>query len=145
LEDSPNMRSIREPIKRRQNQVIPNAKHEEPTKKHKLMKKNKIKNSDMITLVVDDVEYTTLSNKMHNSRKPYKPINPKVVTSFMPGNIQKVFVKKGQSVKEGAELCILEAMKMKNVIIAPADGSIKKLNIKEGDIVPKNHPLVEMA
>lgn len=99
----------------------------------------------MITLVVDDVHYTTLTNKMHDGRKPYTPINPKVVKSFMPGNIQKVFVKKGQSVKEGAELCILEAMKMKNVIIAPADGSIKKLNIKEGDIVPKNHPLVEMA
>ena len=109
------------------------------------MKKQKGKDKDMITLVVDDVHYTTLTNKMHDSRKPYKPINPKVVASFMPGNIQKVFVKKGQSVKEGAELCILEAMKMKNVIIAPADGSIKKLNIKEGDIVPKNHPLVEMA
>jgi biotin carboxyl carrier protein len=109
------------------------------------MKKNKTKSNDMITLVVDDVEYTTLSNKMHDSRKPHKPINPKEVKSFMPGNIQKVFVKKGQSVKEGAELCILEAMKMKNVILAPADGSIKKLNIKEGDIVAKNHTLVEMT
>ena len=108
------------------------------------MKKHKIKKKDIITLVVDDVNYETLPNKMHSLRKPYKPRDPKIVTSFMPGNIQKVFVKKGQKVQEGAELCILEAMKMKNVILAPMDGSIKKVNIKEGDIVAKNHPLVEM-
>jgi len=108
------------------------------------MKQKEI-NKDMISLVVDDVTYTTLTNKMHSQRKPFKPANPNIVKSFMPGNIQKVFVRKGQAVKEGDELCILEAMKMKNVLLAPVDGSIKKINIKEGDIVPKNHPLVEMA
>lgn len=108
------------------------------------MKKQKGKNKDMISLVVDDVTYTTLSNKMHSQRKPHVPVNPKIVRSFMPGNIQKVFVRKGQEVKEGDQLCILEAMKMKNVLIAPVDGSIKKVNIKEGDIVAKNHPLVEL-
>ncbi len=97
-----------------------------------------------MTLVVDEVEYRTSANKMHLLRKPYKPVNPNVIKSFMPGNIQKVFVRQGQAVKEGAELCVLEAMKMKNVILAPADGTIKRINVKEGDIVPKNHPLVEL-
>ncbi len=95
-------------------------------------------------LNVDDVEYTTLPNKKYQQRKPYTPLNPKVVTSFMPGNIQKVFVKKGQKVKEGSELCILEAMKMKNIILAPEDGVIKRVNIKEGDIVAKHHALIEL-
>ncbi len=108
------------------------------------MKKKKGKSKNLISLMVDDVTYQTLPNKMHTSRKPYKPINPNVIVSFMPGNIQKVFVRKGQEVKEGDELCILEAMKMKNVIVAPADGVVKKLNIKEGDMVAKNHPLVEL-
>ncbi len=108
------------------------------------MKKLKVKKKEFINLMVDDVTYKTLPNKMHTLRKPYKPINPKIIRSFMPGNIQKVFIKNGQKVKEGAELCILEAMKMKNVIIAPAEGIIKKINIREGDIVPKNHPLVEL-
>lgn len=108
------------------------------------MKKQKGKIKDLISIVVDDVTYQTLPNKMHVSRKPYQPINPKIITSFMPGNIQKVFVRKGQKVKEGEELCILEAMKMKNVITAPEDGIIKKLNIKEGEMVPKNHALVEL-
>ncbi len=98
----------------------------------------------MISLVVDNVSYTTLSNKMHSQRKPYKPANPNIIKSFMPGNIQKVFVRKGQNVKEGDQLCILEAMKMKNIILSPTDASIKKINIKEGDMVAKNHPLVEL-
>ncbi len=108
------------------------------------MKKRKGKEGEIISLVVDDAQYKTMSNKMHRLRKPYKPVNPNIVTSFMPGNIQKVFVRQGQTVSEGTELCILEAMKMKNLILAPADGVIKRINIKEGDIVPKNHPLVEL-
>ncbi len=108
------------------------------------MKKRKKGKKDSFRLVVDDVTYITNPNKMFTLRKPYSPANPNIVSSFMPGNIQKVFVKKGQAVKEGEELCILEAMKMKNVILAPADGTVKKVNIKEGDIVPKNHPLVEL-
>jgi len=47
-------------------------------------------------------------------------------------------------VKEGSELCILEAMKMKNIILAPEDGVIKRVNIKEGDIVAKHHALIEL-
>ncbi len=109
-----------------------------------MKKRKKDSNKDTFSLVVDDVEYTTYANKKYQQRKPYAPLNPKVVTSFMPGNIQKVFVKKGQKVKEGSELCVLEAMKMKNIILSPADGTIKRVNIQEGDIVAKHHPLVEL-
>ncbi len=107
------------------------------------MKKRK-GDKEQIALMVDDVIYTTRPNRTYNQRKPYKPANPKIITSFMPGNIPKVMVKQGQDVKEGDELCILEAMKMKNIILAPADGKIKRINVKEGDVVPKNHPLVEL-
>jgi biotin carboxyl carrier protein len=95
-------------------------------------------------LVVDDAEYETLLNKMHLGRKPYQPRDPKKITSFMPGNIQEVFVKKGEVVEEGSRLCILEAMKMKNVLIAPAGGTVKKVHVKVGDKVPKNFVLVEL-
>ncbi len=108
-----------------------------------VMKKRK-GDKDQIALMVDDVIYTTRPNKKYSQRKPYKPANPKIITSFMPGNIPKVMVKPGQDVKEGDELCILEAMKMKNIILAPADGKIKRVNVKEGDVVPKNHALVEL-
>ncbi len=107
------------------------------------MKKQK-GNKEWITLSVDEVGYKTRPNKKFESRKPYTPLNPMMVSSFMPGNIQKVFVEQGQKVQEGDQLCVLEAMKMKNIMLAPENGIVKRVNVKEGDMVPKNHPLVEL-
>ena len=94
--------------------------------------------------VVDDASYKTQLNKMYRNRKPYEPINPSHLKSFMPGNIPEVFVKEGDEVKEGDILLILEAMKMKNHIIAPFDGKITAVNVNVGDKVAKNHILLEI-
>ncbi len=98
-----------------------------------------------IELVIDDAVYKTRTNRMHSQRKPYVTPDPGLVTSFMPGNIQELFVAVGQEVEEGTRLCILEAMKMKNVIIAPVKGVVRAINVKIGDMVPKNHVLVELG
>ena len=42
----------------------------------------------------------------------------------MPGTILDVKVAVGQAVKEGELVCILEAMKMENEIMAPCDGTV---------------------
>ncbi len=57
------------------------------------------------------------------------------VTSPMPGNMWKVLVKEGQTVKKGDVLVILEAMKMENEIFAPVDGVITSLNVAESAAV----------
>jgi biotin carboxyl carrier protein len=49
-----------------------------------------------------------------------------------------------QKVKAGETLMILEAMKMANRIIMPFDGTIAKLHVKTGDIVPKRHLMIEI-
>jgi biotin carboxyl carrier protein len=109
------------------------------------MDQNKqINRGKMVDLIVDDMSYVTQLNEMYNRRKPYKPINPSHLKSFMPGNIPNVFVKEGDQVAEGETMLILEAMKMKNLIKAPFDGIIKKIHVKPGDIVPKNFVLIEM-
>lgn len=64
------------------------------------------------------------------------------VTSPMPGNIWKVLVKPGDSVKSGDVLIILEAMKMENEIFAPADGVIASVEVKEGVAVGAGDLLV---
>lgn len=64
------------------------------------------------------------------------------VTSPMPGNIWKVLVKPGDSVKNGDVLIILEAMKMENEIFAPADGVVASVEVKEGDSVGSGDLLV---
>jgi len=53
----------------------------------------------------------------------------------MAGKIVKVLVKPKQSVKAGASVVIMEAMKMEHVIRAPKDGVVSGVFFKPGDFV----------
>ena len=64
------------------------------------------------------------------------------VKAPMPGNILKVAVKAGDTVKEGQLLCVLEAMKMENEIYAPCGGTITPLPISKGSTVDTGATLV---
>lgn len=108
------------------------------------MSKKKQNKETYDRLLVDGMEYETMLNTMHRQRKPYQANDPNKITSFMPGNIQEVFVVTGDTVEEGTKLCILEAMKMKNVIVAPHPGTVKAVNVKAGERVPKSFVLIEL-
>ena len=88
--------------------------------------------------------YKTRINPRFRNRKPYKPADPKLIRSFIPGVIVEILVKEGQQVKLGDELMILEAMKMKNRIKCSLDGTIKKIVVKQGAKVPKGTLLIEL-
>jgi biotin carboxyl carrier protein len=60
----------------------------------------------------------------------------------MPGMVLKVFVTEGMEVKKGENLFVLEAMKMENIIKAPADVVVKTVKIKPGDKVEKAQVLM---
>lgn len=64
-----------------------------------------------------------------------------VVDSPMPGNIWKVQVAEGDSVKAGDVLFILEAMKMENDIVSPIDGTVVSLAVTEGTAVDTGETL----
>jgi pyruvate carboxylase len=57
----------------------------------------------------------------------------------------KVYTKVGQEVKKGDPILLLEAMKMKNKILFSMDGKVKSIKVKEGERVPKDHLMLEMA
>ncbi|MBQ7688243.1 MAG: biotin/lipoyl-binding protein [Clostridia bacterium] len=57
------------------------------------------------------------------------------IKSPMPGNILAVKTDVGQAVKAGDVLFILEAMKMENEIVAPANGTIRQLLVSKGSVV----------
>ena len=65
------------------------------------------------------------------------------VKAPMPGLVLKVFVAIGDEVKKGDNLFILEAMKMENIIKAPADVIIKAVKLKPGDKVEKGQVLLQ--
>lgn len=61
----------------------------------------------------------------------------------MPGLVLKIFVEEGQTVAKGDNLFILEAMKMENIIKAPADVTIKNIKLHPGDKVDKGQVLMQ--
>ena len=60
----------------------------------------------------------------------------------MPGKIISLTVSVGDTVKNGQELLIMEAMKMHNPVLANADGTVKEILVKAGDAVQAGSPLV---
>lgn len=63
----------------------------------------------------------------------------------MPGLVVEVSVSEGMEVKQGDRIIVLEAMKMENVLKAPSDAVIKKINVNKGNAVEKNQVLVTFA
>jgi 3-methylcrotonyl-CoA carboxylase alpha subunit len=69
----------------------------------------------------------------------YEPVDSLAdarLTALMPGRVVKVMAAEGDSVKKGAALLILEAMKMEHTIVSPRDGIIDRVAFREGDLVP---------
>jgi propionyl-CoA carboxylase alpha chain len=63
----------------------------------------------------------------------------------MPGLVKSLAVTEGQEVKAGEMLCIVEAMKMENVLRAEKDATVKKILAKEGDSLAVDAVIMEFA
>ena len=60
----------------------------------------------------------------------------------MPGLVKAIHVEAGQAVKAGEPLCLVEAMKMENVLRAERDVTIKSVEAKEGDSLAVDAPIM---
>ena len=69
----------------------------------------------------------------------------KMIISPMPGLVVSMDVEVGQQVREGEIVCVIEAMKMQNIIRAERDGVVKTVSAKGGDSVAADEVLVEFA
>lgn len=86
--------------------------------------------------------YKTHLTRNFIERKVWKAPNPLEVLSHIPGSVVEIFVKPGDRVKLGEKLMTYEAMKMKNIVVAPMVGEIKEINVKVGDRLPKGAVLL---
>ncbi len=75
-----------------------------------------------------------------------KEENQNIVKVFAPmsGLVLKILIGDGEIVKKDQPIIILEAMKMENEILAPADGKLLIPDIKEGITIEKNTKLFEI-
>jgi biotin carboxyl carrier protein len=95
-------------------------------------------------LNIDSSLYQTRISSKFENRKPYKPADPKIILSFIPGTVLEIMIKAGQEVKKGDNLMILDAMKMKNRLKCPIDGIVKSIAVTDGDKVSKGTVLLEL-
>lgn len=93
---------------------------------------------------IDGTKYRTQYTEKFKKREAWKKPLEGVLRAFIPGTILEVKVEKGQVVKEGEVLLILEAMKMKNKLVSPFDGFVKKINVAEKQIVANKELLIEV-
>jgi biotin carboxyl carrier protein len=83
-----------------------------------------------------------LTSKFENRSTWIKP-DEKKIFSLLPGTIVKIEVKKGDKVKSGQKLLVMEAMKMLNLVRSDQNGIIKDVYVKPGDKISKNMFMLE--
>lgn len=105
-----------------------------------------------------EIERTENNNTENSTTTPRTSIrSPKVpdtslstdsdvtkIKSPLPGNVLQVLVNKGEHVKRGDVLIIIEAMKMENNIMAGNDGIIRNVLTQPGKTVMLGDPLIEI-
>ena len=104
--------------------------------------------ADPMIITVDGTEFSVTADASGAvSAAPAQSFveGSETVTAPIPGVIQEVNVKPGQTVKKGDVLFVLEAMKMKNNITALHDGKVQTVNVGKGDSVAHGDVLMSYA
>ena len=74
-----------------------------------------------------------------------KPDMSKFLLCPMPGLVVSLNVAEGQEVAAGDALCVVEAMKMENVLKAERDATVAKIRAKPGDSLNVDAVILEFA
>ena len=68
-----------------------------------------------------------------------------MLESPIQGTIVRVEVAEGQDVTAGQLICVVEAMKMENELLAHRAGTVKSLFVKKGDAIKVGASVVEIS
>jgi biotin carboxyl carrier protein len=97
---------------------------------------------DIIQVFPDARKYKTTYTKKYINRVPWKRPDLQEIKSIIPGVVTSLEVKVGDHVKKGDHIMTFEAMKMLNLVLAPFDGVVKTIFVKEGEKVPKGGVMI---
>ncbi len=74
---------------------------------------------------------------------PSGPASGNSIVAPLPGTVTEVNVKAGDIVQPGQQVCVIDAMKMKNAIRATRGGTVAKVAVTVGQSVTHRQALVE--
>ena len=100
---------------------------------------------DLRVLVVDGTGYRTRLTRKFATRRPHQPRDPMRVLAHIPGVIASVPVAVGQRVSRGEPVVVLEAMKMRNAVIATGGGVVTAVHVRPGQMVARGELLAELG
>jgi len=112
------------------------------------VKINKINNFNQFSITIEDCSLDLIvapnKNKALFNYMPEIKLEDlsKKLISPMPGLIKSINIKKGQLIKQGEELLIIEAMKMENILKSEKDCLVEDVLIKEGSSVSTDEVLI---
>ncbi|MEW6457332.1 MAG: acetyl-CoA carboxylase biotin carboxyl carrier protein subunit, partial [Acidobacteriota bacterium] len=66
----------------------------------------------------------------NSTRKKGFSVGKKEIRARMPGRVKKILKERGEPVKEGEGVLVVEAMKMENEIKSPIEGEIKEMSVR---------------
>lgn len=101
--------------------------------------------NEFVGFAVEARKYQTLLTEKYKRRRSWVAPNDHEVRSHIPGTIVSIEVSEGQVVKAGELLLIHEAMKMRNRVVMPMDGVIRKINVAVGERIAKDVVMVEIG
>ncbi len=96
----------------------------------------------------DTLELTVLDEVRARTRRPERAAvarGPVSLKAPMPGLVVELKIAPGQAVKQGQPVIVIEAMKMQNELVAPADGTVEKIHVDARQSVEANQPLITFA
>jgi acetyl-CoA/propionyl-CoA carboxylase biotin carboxyl carrier protein len=68
-----------------------------------------------------------------------------VLTAPMPGRVIAVRAAEGDTIRAGAVIVVIEAMKMEHAVVAPIDGTVGRVTVREGEQVERGAVVAELG
>jgi biotin carboxyl carrier protein len=78
-------------------------------------------------------------------RKKSNLASPDLLTAQMPGKITKIFVKNGDSVKQGDPLLVMEAMKMEYTVKSDLNTTVENVFVQVGQQMTIGAKLIQLV
>ena len=83
------------------------------------------------TRSVEIEDHPVVSRYTESQQSP----NENILRSPMPGRVMSINVRPGDTVYEGDEVCVVEAMKMENHVAAEKSGTVAEVRVSSGSSV----------